>query len=520
MILTSGISCIDAHRSRKQRLMSNDASRSRAGGRVHHRAATILAAITLFGSLSDISAGIGEEIKALSSPSPGFQASSNATTYPALRAAMSYKIAMSSHPGTEKLDRDIQAAQRRVREAAEPKNFLEQLGWLYVAKARASCDQGFYKLAEQSAVALEEVDPKSSEAKLLRGHVLSCFHRFVEAEAVARELVKERTLPFDYGLLGDTLMEQGRLDDAIAAYQQMVDLRPDLQSYSRVAYLRWLKGDLEGAIEAARLAKSAVSPLDPESASWSLTRLGNYQFQAGSLGEAKAACDAALRYSPDYPAALLLQSRILLAAGRAALAVAPIQRATHKNPLSEFRWALADTLRAAGRADEAAKVEAALKGTGAQDDPRTFSLFLATRGEQVELAVELAQRELQSRADVFTHDALAWALAAAGRPEEAWPHMEKALAEGTEEARLFTHAGLLAAKLGRMAEAETWLRKARSLERMLLPSEQQQLAATLAALEERSGAGSITAAENAALSMSDQLATASQIDKSKNQENE
>ena len=157
-----------------------------------------------------------------------------------------------------------------------------------------------------------------------------------------------------------------------------------------------------------------------------MTRLGNYQFQAGFLGEAKAACDAALRYSPDYPAALLLQSRILLAAGRAALAVAPIQRATHKNPLPEFRWALADTLRAAGRADEAAKVEAALKGTGAQDDPRTFSLFLATRGEQVELAVELAQRELQSRADVFTHDALAWALAAAGRPEEAWPHMEKA----------------------------------------------------------------------------------------------
>ena len=433
---------------------------------------------------------------------------------------MSYKIAMSPHGGTEKLDRDIQAAQRRVREEAEPKDFLEQVGWLYVAKARASYDQGFYKLAEQCALALEEVDPKSSEAKLLRGHVLSCFHRFVEAEAVARELVNERTLPFDYGLLGDALMEQGRLGDAIAAYQQMVDLRPDLQSYSRVAHIRWLKGDLEGAIEAARLAVSAASPLDRESASWSLTRLGQYQFQAKLLGEAKAACDSALRYSPEYPAALLLQSRMLLAAGQATEALAPIQRATVQNPLPEFRWALADTLRAAGRADEAANVEAALKRTGAQDDARTFSLFLATRGEQVELAVELARRELQSRADVFTHDALAWALATAGRPDEAWPHMEKALAEGTADGRLFNHAGVIAAKLGRMAEAEMWLRKARSLERMLLPSEQQQLAATLTALEERSGAGSITAAENAVLSTSDQLATASQIDKTKNQEKE
>ena len=122
------------------------------------------------------------------------------------------------------------------------------------------------------------------------------------------------------------------------------------------------------------------------------------------------------------------------------------------NPLPEFQWALADTLHAAGRVDEAAKVEATLMQTGTQSDPRTFALFLATRGEQTELAVQLAQRELQSRADIFTHDALAWALAAAGRPDEAWPHMEKALAEGTIDARLFTHAGVLAAKLGRTTE--------------------------------------------------------------------
>ena len=63
--------------------------------------------------------------------------------------------------------------------------------------------------------------------------------------------------------------------------------------------------------------------------------------------------------------------------------------------------------------------------------------------------------------------------------------MEKALAEGTMDARLFTHAGVLAARLGRTAEAGTWLTKARSLQRMLLPSEHQQLAATLAALATR-----------------------------------
>ena len=112
---------------------------------------------------------------------------------------------------------------------------------------------------------LEAADSKSPAALLLRGHVLISFHRFAEAEAIARELVAQRTLPFDYGLLGDALVEQGRLAEAVSAYQRMVDLRPDLQSYSRVAYMRWLKGDLDGAIEVARMAAGAASPLDPES---------------------------------------------------------------------------------------------------------------------------------------------------------------------------------------------------------------------------------------------------------------
>jgi tetratricopeptide (TPR) repeat protein len=430
--------------------------------------------------LSTLSIGFGEDVN----PSPPERPNPVATAYPALRDAISYRIAMSPHSGSDPLDIAIQTAQRRVREAPDQYAFLEleQLGWLYVAKARASSDQGYYKLAENCALALEVADPKSAAAKLIRGHVLISFHRFAEAEAIGRELVEQRTLPFDYGLLGDALMEQGRLTEAVEAYQAMVDLRPDMQSYSRVAYMRWLKGDLDGAIEAARMAARAASPLDPESASWSLVRLGLYYLQAGSIADAKVACDSALSFSPDYPAALLLRNRMLLAAGQPAEAVAPVQRAADRNPLPEFQWALADTLRAAGRTDEAVMVEAKLKQTGAQNDPRTFALFLATRGDQSELAILLAQRELKDRADIFTHDTLAWALASAGRPDEAWPHMEKALAEGTVDARLYMHAGVLAAKLGRTVEAESWLNRARSIQRMLLPSEEQQLAEALAAL--------------------------------------
>ena len=163
-------------------------------------------------------------------------------------------------------------------------------------KARESFDPGFYKLAEQCARCIEKRNPQSQEAMLLRAHVLQNLHRFKESETLARRLVQQRGLSFDYGLLGDALMEQGKLSDAVEAYQRMMNLKPDLRAYARAAHMRWLKGDLAGAIEAMQLAASAASPSDAESAAWVNTRLAFYEFQAGHVDEAEQRCAFALRY--------------------------------------------------------------------------------------------------------------------------------------------------------------------------------------------------------------------------------
>ena len=101
---------------------------------------------------------------------------------------------------------------------------------------------------------------------------------------------------------------------------------------------------------------------------------------------------------------------------------------------------LAEALRAAHREDEAGVVEMQIVSKGPVTDPRTCSLYLATRRTNSELALRLARRELAERADVFTHDALAWALAAAGKFDEAQSHLRLALAQGTQDARLAFHA--------------------------------------------------------------------------------
>jgi tetratricopeptide (TPR) repeat protein len=384
------------------------------------------------------------------------------------------EVILAPHAGTNRLDREISRLQTRLRTETNTFHYVENLGWLFVAKARESFDPGYYKLAEQCALCLDSHQPHSAEALLLRGHVLQNLHKFKDAEGLARELVARRGLSFDYGLMGDALMEEGRLDEAATAYQQMVDQRPDLQAYARIAHLRWLKGDLAGATAVMRLAANAASPNSPETAAWVNTRLALLQFQNGDLAQANATCGVALDYQPEYAPALLLRGRLLLARGETETAAAVLQRAVQLNPLPDYQWTCSEALRVAGRAAEAAEVESALVRDGAAADPRTFALYLASRGQTPSTALELAQEELNTRRDVFTHDALAWALAANGQIERARAEMQLALAQGTQDARLFLHAGAIAARAGQKQEAKALLVKLTPMEPLLLPSERAQ----------------------------------------------
>jgi tetratricopeptide (TPR) repeat protein len=384
-------------------------------------------------------------------------------------------LVLTPQTSDSRTDREISLLQQQIRSGRSVQLWLEQLGWAFVAKARESFDAGFYKLAEQCARCIEKRNPQSQEAMLLRAHVLQNLHRFKESEMLARRLVQRRGVSFDYGLLGDALMEQGKLSDAVEAYQRMMNLKPDLRAYARAAHMRWLKGDLAGAIDAMQLAASAASPSDAESAAWVNTRLAFYQFQAGRVNEAEQRCAFALSLQNNYPPALLLQGRILLGRSKFREAVEVLQTAAKLNPLPEYQWTLADALRAAGRENEASAVDRKLRQHGASSDPRTVALFLATRHENPETALRLARTELGSRSDVFTHDALAWSLAAAGNLAEAHSEMQRALAEGTQDARLFFHAAVIASQAGHVADAERWSRKASELSQLLLPSERNEL---------------------------------------------
>lgn len=402
-----------------------------------------------------------------------------ATTQPAVPAAPSaidpLAIVLASHAGDNPVDVRIRDYQGQVRSNLNREVAIERLGWLYVTKARESFDAGFYLLAEQCALALERGHPNSPAARLLLGHALHSQHRFVEAEVVARELSNSRGIAADFGLLGDVLIDVGRVDEAAESYQAMLDLKPDPQGYARAAHLRWIRGDLEGAIEVMRMAVAGVSMRDRESAAWMHTQLARLTWQTGTNDEAGLLIETALKLQADYPPALLLRGRMLLAAGNATGAIVPLERAAQLNPLPEYQWALAEALRAKGGVADAEAVERLIVARGPASDARGCSIFLATRRENSDLAVKLAERELSERADIFSHDALAWALAAKGEWMNAAVHMKAALAHETPEPRLWLHAGVIAFHTSQRGDALRWLRQAEQAKARLLPGETERL---------------------------------------------
>ena len=370
--------------------------------------------------------------------------------------------------GDKPIDKEISQQQRRILNGSQTVPDVERLGWTFVRKARSTFDPGYYKLAEQCALCIDSITSDTPEALLLRAHVAQSLHRFSEAEALASQLTKLRERPFDYGVLGDALIDQGKISEGAAAYQKMVDLRPDLQSYVRAAHVRWLTGDLKGAIQLMKLAVSSSTPNDPSTAAWALNRLALYQFQLGANQEALLSCEAALSLQSDYAPAVLTKARILLASKKTDEALVQFKRAAELNPLPEYQWALADVMHMTNSV-RANDVEEQINQSS--EDPRTVSLYLATRGEEPERAVQLAEQEIKNRQDVFTHDALAWALAASGRTKEARTEVEKALAEGTKDARLYLHSGVITAQVGDYNQARRFLEQAQAIQQMLFPSE-------------------------------------------------
>lgn len=363
-----------------------------------------------------------------------------------------------------------------------------QLGAGYLQLARETGDPSYYARAESAFDEALGLDPNNLDALIGQGSLALSRHEFREAlELGERALAINDSVPSVYGIIGDAQVELGRYDDAVSTIQSMVDLRPDLASFSRVSHLRELHGDLPGAIDAMERALSAGGP-NAENTEFVRVQLGNLHFANGDLETAERLYREALGRLPDYVHALAGLARVHAAEERFEEAIDLYRQATARLPLPELVIGLGETLEAAGRQEEAddeyALVEA-MQQLNAANGVRIdleLAAFLAEHGDPGE-AVELARAAYESEPNVRAADTLAWALYRSGDPETAWPFAEEALHLGTREASMQYHAGMIARALDRDEEALEHLGAALELNDRFSPLHAPRAAAALAELD-------------------------------------
>lgn len=391
------------------------------------------------------------------------------------RGVNSCQITLIPHQGNLSSDLKIVDYQEKINAAKDALPYFENLAWAYIQKARESFDEGYYLLAQHTAYCMQSQDAGSLDAFLILGHVYHSRHEFKRAETIAQHLIDERGRWFDFALLGDVLMEQGRLEDAVEAYQKMMDQKPGPQAYSRAAHMRWLKGDLEGAIQLMGMVVQSTHHINKETLAWSLSRLSLYELQEKEYARANAHAQTALSILPHYAPAHLALSRLHLAQEQWDEAIAYAKNAVASYPQIEPLWILHEAYSAAGQYQDAINVQKQLVESGKAEDPRTYSLYLSTFNTQTNVALELAHQEISDRTDVHTLDALAWALTSAGYHQEAYDIGKHVVQENTQDARFFYHLSVIAHRVGRADEAIRWREKALDLQHMLLPSEKKNL---------------------------------------------
>jgi tetratricopeptide (TPR) repeat protein len=94
---------------------------------------------------------------------------------------------------------------------------------------------------------------------------------------------------------------------------------------------------------------------------------------------------------------------------------------------------------------------------------RDLALFYADHDTKLDESLALARKEFEVRHDIYTWDALAWALYKNGKYQEASDAMDHALRPGARDALLFFHAGMIASRLGQTSLAKDRLQAALSI---------------------------------------------------------
>lgn len=286
----------------------------------------------------------------------------------------------------------------------------------------------------------------------LKAWVESIEHRFAVAQGslqTAAQLGAGDAIFF--GLRADVATELGDYPDAVSVTDELLERFPGAPALTRAAHLRYLHGDLPGAIDAATAALRSARH-DLQARQWILLQLAELHYSAGDFDAAEKAIAALREPSAAAKAAL---ARIRIAQQRIEEARGLLEEASHAAFQPETVWAELQLATASGhmkRARKAEKLLAVMAQTDQGMSRRTFAAFAASRGDPGR-ALQLAREEYAARPDIYSAAVLATAAMAAGDAATALNAAREALRLNTPDPDLQLGLAAVLRKAGAIDQA-------------------------------------------------------------------
>lgn len=336
------------------------------------------------------------------------------------------------------------------------------LAALFIKKARETGDFGLNAKAETAVKKALEIAPQDIQARKFQASLELTFHRFSEGLEMGKKLQQQfPSDPFVYGVLTDANVELGNYQEAVDAAQKMVDLKPNSNAYARVAHLRSLYGDHEGAVEMFKTAARTADPQDKEAQSWCLSQVGDELWKNGKYAEAEKIYDEALSNFPNYHFALAGKGRARAAQNDFESAIHFLTEALDRVPNVETAILLGDIYTRQGDAERAKHqyelVEVIEQKIGVNNDQKRIAVLWADQNIKLDEALAITEREWDIRKDIFTADAHAWTLYKMGALNEAQVAINAAMNPKAGDARILYHAGMIEKGLGHRQAAKRYL---------------------------------------------------------------
>jgi tetratricopeptide (TPR) repeat protein len=346
-----------------------------------------------------------------------------------------------------KTDDDVALAflRDRTSKTGEGLDFAALAGAL-LGQAKRTGQSRFIDEAELAARRSLEILPVSNPgATLALAQAAQMKHDFAGSIALCGTVLKER--PRDaraLALVATAQLGIGRLDDAIAAADALVDRLPTSPHLALRAVVLWSRGEEAEAQHDFTKALRVEEAGDPEGSAWLRSMWARLELLRGRVDNADDLLDEALRICPGLPLALGLRGDLEAGRGHVDDADRHYGDAYRRSgdPLfllkrARIRPTAAEELRSAA--------EKALRE--APGHRLQLAQALLDRGAAAE-ALEIAESEALRRRNAETLDTLARARAAAGRLLDARDAIREAIRGGVRDASLQLRAADIEARLG------------------------------------------------------------------------